>query len=183
MGLGLNWSVIESGGTILVVIILLNIYGVGVMIAKWVEFYKAKRQEKEIRQDIVGNVTKKISSSSQYQKDNQQYLLEVIRSEIAFYIHKLDSSLATLKLIAMLAPLLGLLGTVWGILLCFSIMAEHGGSGDPVILADGISKALITTVAGLVVAILHHLVFHYFSGKIQEKEMVLEESITKELMA
>lgn len=177
----INWSTLESGGAVLYIIIFLNIIGVGIMLSKWIEFRKDKKLEDNIRKDIVNNIAKKMSSIGQ-QKDNRPYALELIRSEIAFYIHQLDNYLPALKLIAMLAPLLGLLGTVWGILLCFNVMSLDSGVGDAALLADGISKALITTVAGLIVAIIHHLGFHFFSGKLQTKEMNLEKSISSELL-
>jgi biopolymer transport protein ExbB len=64
----------------------------------------------------------------------------------------LDRSLPLLRLLAAIAPMLGLLGTVTGMIATFQAIALHG-SGDPKLMSGGISEALVTTVEGLVVAI------------------------------
>ena len=73
---------------------------------------------------------------------------------------KAEGSLATIALLASLLPMLGLLGTVTGMINVFEVIALHG-SGKPDEMADGISQALLTTASGLIIAIpvifLHHL--------------------------
>jgi biopolymer transport protein ExbB len=70
-----------------------------------------------------------------------------------------------LGIIANTAPLLGLLGTVIGIVEAFDVVARQGALGDPSALADGIAKALLTTVFGLIVAIPTLMAYHYFVGR------------------
>jgi biopolymer transport protein ExbB len=78
-------------------------------------------------------------------------------------VHDLERYLNTLGTIATIGPLLGLLGTVFGMIDIFASLMEHG-AGDPSALAGGISVALITTAAGLTVGI-PSLIFHrYFEG-------------------
>lgn len=74
--------------------------------------------------------------------------------------HELERFLDALGTIAEISPLLGLLGTVFGMIEIFSELMQHG-AGDPTVLAGGISVALITTATGLTVAI-PSLVFHRF---------------------
>ncbi len=73
---------------------------------------------------------------------------------------RVEGSLATIALLATLLPMLGLLGTVTGMINVFEVIALHG-SGKPDEMADGISQALLTTASGLIIAIpvifLHHL--------------------------
>ncbi len=73
---------------------------------------------------------------------------------------KVEGSLATIAILASLLPMLGLLGTVTGMINVFEVIALHG-SGKPDEMADGISQALLTTASGLIIAIpvifLHHL--------------------------
>jgi biopolymer transport protein ExbB len=89
-------------------------------------------------------------------------------------IHDLERFLNALGTIASITPLLGLLGTVVGMISVFAAILEHG-VGDPGILAGGISAALITTAAGLSVAI-PSLIFHrYFERLIDEYVLNMEE--------
>ncbi|HHI91940.1 MAG TPA: MotA/TolQ/ExbB proton channel family protein [Gammaproteobacteria bacterium] len=73
---------------------------------------------------------------------------------------RMEGSLATIAILASLLPMLGLLGTVTGMINVFEVIALHG-SGKPDEMADGISQALLTTASGLIIAIpvifLHHL--------------------------
>jgi len=86
----------------------------------------------------------------------------------------IESGLNLLKIIAMVAPLLGLLGTVTGMIITFQMITLFG-AGDPKAMAGGISQALITTVLGLVVAIPTVLLHTLVSGKAQGILHVLEE--------
>ncbi|MCF6251166.1 MAG: MotA/TolQ/ExbB proton channel family protein [Methylococcaceae bacterium] len=89
-------------------------------------------------------------------------------------VHDLERFLNTLGTIASITPLLGLLGTVVGMIKVFAAIMIHG-VGDPGILAGGISEALITTAAGLTVAI-PSLIFHrYFERLVDEYVLNMEE--------
>jgi len=86
----------------------------------------------------------------------------------------IESGLSLLKIIAMVAPLLGLLGTVTGMIITFQMITLFG-AGDPKAMAGGISQALITTVLGLVVAIPTVLMHTLVNGKAQRILHILEE--------
>jgi len=86
----------------------------------------------------------------------------------------IESGLNLLKIIAMVAPLLGLLGTVTGMIITFQMITLFG-AGDPKAMAGGISQALITTVLGLVVAIPTVLLHTLVNGRAQGILHVLEE--------
>ena len=89
-------------------------------------------------------------------------------------VHELERYLNALGTIAATTPLLGLLGTVIGMIKVFSAITAVG-VGDPQILAGGISEALITTAAGLSVGI-PSLMFHrYFLGKVNELTVAMEQ--------
>lgn len=92
--------------------------------------------------------------------------------------HDLERFLNALGTIAAVGPLLGLLGTVFGMIEIFSSMMKHG-AGDPSSLAGGISVALITTAAGLTVAI-PSLIFHrYFERLVDEYVVSMEDEALK----
>ena len=95
-------------------------------------------------------------------------------------IQKLESGLGTVKIIASIAPLIGLLGTVVGVLTAFDAIAQQG-LGDPSIFSGGISIALITTVAGLIVAIPHYIGYNYFIGLLDTIELKLEKEVLEKL--
>ena len=89
-------------------------------------------------------------------------------------VHDLEKHLQTLGTIAAITPLLGLLGTVIGMIKVFSAITTFG-VGDPQALAEGISEALVTTAAGLSVGI-PSLMFHrYFRGKVNELTVDMEQ--------
>ncbi len=92
--------------------------------------------------------------------------------------HDLERFLNALGTIAAVGPLLGLLGTVFGMIEIFSSLMKHG-AGDPAALAGGISVALITTAAGLTVAI-PSLIFHrYFERLVDEYLVSMEDEALK----
>jgi biopolymer transport protein ExbB len=81
----------------------------------------------------------------------------------------------SLGALATVAPLLGILGTVLGMITAFNVIAASG-SRRPDLIASGISQALITTASGLVVAIPLYLCFHYFRGKLDRLLSAMEEA-------
>lgn len=92
--------------------------------------------------------------------------------------HKLERFLNTLGTIATITPLLGLLGTVVGMIKVFAAIVSHG-VGDPAVLAGGISVALITTAAGLSVAIPCVIFHRYFDGLVDAYVLNMEEESLK----
>ncbi len=93
-------------------------------------------------------------------------------------VHDLERFLNSLGTIAAISPLLGLLGTVIGMVKVFAAITTHG-VGDPTVLAGGISEALITTAAGLTVAIPSLIGYRYLSGRVDALAVQMEkEAIT-----
>ena len=90
----------------------------------------------------------------------------------------LERHLNTLGTIAAVTPLLGLLGTVIGMMEVFDAVASQG-VGRPRELAPGISKALITTIAGLSVAIPSLIFYRYFRGRVDRLVIQMEEEALK----
>lgn len=86
----------------------------------------------------------------------------------------LERNLNTLGTIAAISPLIGLLGTVVGMIKVFAVITTEG-VGNPETLAGGISEALLTTAAGLVVAIPSVIFYRYFRGKVNHLVVNMEE--------
>ncbi len=113
---------------------------------------------------------------------NRAHTREIMKESIEetgrHVAHELERFLNTLGTIASISPLLGLLGTVIGMIKVFTVITAQG-VGDPSVLSEGISEALITTAAGLSVAI-PSLMFHrYFSGRVHELTITMEQEALK----
>lgn len=93
-------------------------------------------------------------------------------------VHDLERFLNTLGTIAGVSPLLGLLGTVTGIIKAFEALAA-GGIGDPRALSGGISEALIATAAGLCVAIPSLIAFRYLRGRVDALVVQMEKDVVR----
>lgn len=99
---------------------------------------------------------------------------EVVEDTGRHVVHELERYLNTLGTIAAISPLLGLLGTVTGMIRTFSALTS-GGAGDPAALAGGISEALITTAAGLMVAIPALIGYRYLRGRVDALVVQMEK--------
>ncbi|HHB11699.1 MAG TPA: MotA/TolQ/ExbB proton channel family protein [Chromatiales bacterium] len=113
-----------------------------------------------------------------YRDAPREVMKEVIEDTGRHVAHGLERYLNTLGTIAAVSPLLGLLGTVLGMIQVFSVITSVG-VGDPTELASGISQALITTAAGISVAV-PALIFHrYFRGKVNRLVVEMEAEALK----
>lgn len=93
-------------------------------------------------------------------------------------LHELEKFLNVLGTIASITPLLGLLGTVIGMIKVFAAIMGQG-VGDPTVLAGGISQALISTATGLTVAIPTLMFYRYFRGRVDELVIKMEDEALK----
>lgn len=109
---------------------------------------------------------------------SREVMKEAIEEVGRQVVHELERYLNTLGTIASITPLLGLLGTVIGMIKVFSAIVT-AGVGNPGVLASGISEALITTAAGLSVAIPALMFSRYFSGKVEKLVIAMEEEALK----
>ena len=129
---------IDRGVIIVYILIFLNIIGFTIMFWKLVVIALFKNKRENLVSEIII-----------FAKENsQEFKKDSIENFINRKIRKLEFGLNTVKIIASIAPLLGLLGTVIGVLDSFDSITKSG-LGDPSIFSSGISVALITTIAGL----------------------------------
>ncbi len=108
----------------------------------------------------------------------RRFMKESVEEAGRMVVHDLERFLNTLGTIALITPLLGLLGTVFGMINVFSALMEHG-VGNPGVLAGGISVALISTAAGLTVAIPSVIFHRYFERLVDEYVVSMEEEAVK----
>jgi len=125
----------------------------------------AKRSRSPISNLIVAALTNIGKSRSEIE--------EIVQAAGDQEVRRLEKNMAVLELIVTVAPMLGLLGTVIGIIKSFNVFGMTGGLADPAILGIGIAEALITTAAGLIVAIPTQAMYTYLSGLIDRNIAVM----------
>ena len=161
---------IERGGFIVYILIVLNIFGFSIMIWKFFHLLVARAKQEKIILNILNFI----------QKNNSEYKIKLLDNTLLKEMQKLEFGLNSIKIIATISPLLGLLGTVIGVLNSFDDITKQG-LNDPSIFSSGISIALITTVAGLIVAIPHFVAYNYFVGILDKVENYVESEVLKRL--
>ena len=111
-------------------------------------------------------------------RHGREAMKEAMEGAAATAVHDMERHLTALGTIAAISPLLGLLGTVLGMIKVFRALVEDG-IGNPAVFASGISEALVTTAAGLAVAI-PALMFHrYLLRKVDDLLVVMERQSTR----
>ena len=147
--------------------------GVGSMVDGW-----AVRDELDLRhlnQLRSGSALGRVLAAALRNRHRPRELIkEAVEDTGRHVVHELERFLNTLGTIAGISPLLGLLGTVVGMIKVFSAIMVHG-VGNANELAGGISEALITTAAGLTVAIPSYFFYRYFRGKVAEYVISMEQ--------
>jgi biopolymer transport protein ExbB len=186
-------ELVQSGGWLMVPILLCSVAAVAIIIERlW--YLRKKRiappqlvaqvqqalARKELTADQIAAVGKtsplgRILAVGLLNMERDREVMKDAIEEVGRHIvHELGRYLNTLGTIAAITPLLGLLGTVIGMIQVFAAITSFG-VGDPTVLAGGISQALITTAAGLSIGI-PALMFHrYFRGRVNELTVEMEQ--------
>ncbi|MGZ8153609.1 MAG: MotA/TolQ/ExbB proton channel family protein [Methylovulum sp.] len=191
------FEIIKSGGWMMLPIILCSIVSMGIIVERFWTLQKKKilppdlvrqvwRLSRDKKMDDVTLQKLKHSSPLGYilaaglanSHHGRDVMKECIEESGRLVVHRLEHFLNTLGTIASVSPLLGLLGTVFGMIDIFASLMAHG-AGDPTVLAGGISVALITTAAGLTVAI-PSLIFHrHFERMVDDYVVQMEAEALK----
>jgi biopolymer transport protein ExbB len=167
------YEYIQQGGPIMYLLLVINIVGWAIMLSKFyalsVEMKMTEQTASDLSNEVKGD---NLDSTS---------LIELTKQTLASHILKSEKGLNTIKIIATISPLLGLLGTVLGVLTAFHVMSQTGLS-NPSSFAKGISMALITTVGGMIVAIPHFIGHNYLLGMLDKLETALEKKIIEKVL-
>lgn len=166
---------INQGGFIMYILLLLNIIGIAIMITKFLMF----GSETKRCSDTAELLSHRLKEQGQSQDVHAK--IELAKQHVADYITKIERGLNTVKIIAAISPLLGLLGTVLGVLIAFRVMSQTG-LNNPASFAQGISMALITTVGGMIVAIPHYIGHNYLIGMVDRIEGELEKLVLGKIL-
>lgn len=172
---------VDQGGVVGYIILALG--AVGILLAIWrmiVLNIEAGRINKQMKTESVDekNALGRVMAVFNANKNSDTETLELHLGEaIAAEIPRLTRGIGWIKIISVVAPLLGLLGTVTGMIDVFETMSLFG-TGDPKLMAGGISQALVTTVLGLVAAIPCVFLHTLTNNRSRALIMILEERAT-----
>lgn len=122
-------------------------------------------------QNIVANI---IMAGLDKKNKGPLFAREAMENCVRKEISKLWQNISYLADIAVVAPLIGLLGTVLGMIQAFNVIAFQAAVVKPILLAGGVSKAMVTTAGGLMVAIPAMILYAYFRTRVQEITNVVE---------
>ena len=169
---------IQQGGIVGYLIILLGLFGVGIAIERLVRLVDADRKvTAQLKSDVISkdNALGRVLSVYDENKNTDTETLELKMAEAVFKeTPELNKGLILIKVISVVAPLMGLLGTVTGMIKTFQAITLYG-AGDPKLMAGGISQALVTTVLGLTVAIPTTLLHTVVSGRSKRVSQIIQE--------
>jgi len=144
---------------------------------RWVE--QGQIQDKHIAALQQNSPLGKILAAGLANRNRDRVVIrEAIEDTGRHVVHELDRFIGTVGTIASLSPLMGLLGTVFGMIRTFNAITT-AGIGNPASLAGGIAEALITTAAGLTVAIPALLAYKYLRGRVQALVVQMEKEAMK----
>ena len=168
---------IEQGGIVGYCIIALGIIGLIIAVLRWFSLSTASRKvSAQLKREAAStdNPLGRVLAAYESNKGADTDTIELKLSEAALKeMPGLTKGLLFIKVVAAVAPLMGLLGTVTGMIKTFQVITLYG-AGDPKMMAGGISQALVTTVLGLVVAIPMVLLHTIVSGQSRKIVNILQ---------
>ena len=187
------WEIVRAGGPFMWPIIICSIALVGIVLERlW-----TLQRKRVLPQDLIKKVSeladrnqvnpkviealeknsplgRVLAAALANRHRGREIMMERVEDVGRHVVHELERFVNSVGTIASISPLLGLLGTVTGIIEAFrGVML--GGMGDPRMLASGISEALVCTAAGLTVAIPAYISFRYLRGKVERIVFEMEK--------
>ena len=194
-------DMIIKGGLVLWVIMALSLVALAIIIERMLYFRSIRTDEEKLFQRVKASVEKGHFEEALSICDNNESPLsalirvgieyrsypeaaqkEVLKDAAAQEVPRLERNVSALGTIAHIAPLLGLLGTVTGTMKAFGVLGRFGSVADPSILAKGISEALITTAAGIVVAVPAVIFYNLLVNKVNLILLKTENQVTSLVM-
>lgn len=181
------WYYFQKGGWIMYPLALLSLFALGFVLERWQYFRRLNTDphlwfqslkfplQKDFLTGLKNHPLASVLKAMWAERDrlSPKELESLAQEEAEYEIHGLEKNLKALGVIAVLSPLLGLLGTVWGIMKAFHQTAE-ATQVDPTRLAGGIWEALITTFVGLSIAIPTWALYYYFENRLNRTAFQLE---------
>jgi biopolymer transport protein ExbB len=191
------WEIIQAGGPVMWPIILCSVVALAIIGERFWSLQESRVIPPEISARVwqlvgSGDLTDKhvaaleqnsplgrvLAAGLAQRHRSRELVKEAVEDAGRHVVHELERFLNMLGTIAAVSPLLGLLGTVIGIISAFNAIT-HGGVGDPRALSGGIGQALVATAAGLCVAIPSLVGYRYLRGKVDRLVVQMERDALK----
>ncbi|WP_147616050.1 MotA/TolQ/ExbB proton channel family protein [Treponema pectinovorum] len=193
-------NLLKSGGILMIPIVLCGIAATYIIIERCVYFSMLKKNDSILKNNLKDALIKKdysaadafctacgtplaqvVKKAISMRNLEESYLKEIIETEVEAVIPQYEHSLTLLGTIANISTLLGLFGTVTGNIKAFGVLGAGAAMGNPAVLAGAIAEALVTTAAGLFVAIPSMIFSNYFTRRVN-KEITLLQSYSTEIL-
>ena len=196
-----NLDLIAKGGPVMFILLGFSIFAFAIIFIKLIQFFSAAlprtNKIEEILSKLNGTNSKKLLVEIQKIKNPMARILEVViltKSDrrfdkesreaeisriISIEIRNLENYLGGLEVVASISPLLGLFGTVLGMIKAFLNLEKAGSQVDPALLAGGIWEALLTTAFGLAIAIPALAAYHLFENKISNTRDKINDTVVR----
>lgn len=190
-------ELIKSGGWLMVPILLCSVIAMAIVLERlWtlqasriipsglvMQVWEWARAEKlddaRIRTIQSGSPLGRLLAAGLANRNTEREIMKEAIEEVGRQVvHELERYLNALGTVALITPLMGLLGTVIGMIKVFTVITVQG-VGNPEVLADGISQALITTATGISVAIPALLFYRYFQRRVDDLVITMEQEALK----
>lgn len=187
-----------KGGWIMIPLAILSIIAIYIFVERYMALNKASKEETNFMNNIRDFMHDgKIDSAKALCKNNASPIARMIEKGISrigkplndvnaavenvgkLEVSKLEKNIATLATIAGVAPMIGFLGTVSGMIKAFYNMAMAGNNIEIDVLAGGIYEAMITTLAGLFVGIIGYIAYNILVARIEKVVFILEARTTQ----
>lgn len=158
---------LTAGGPVLYILAALSIVTAALVIAKALQFAVARLGSRG-ENGALGRVSQSVKTAVDRAGSDRRFAEDAGLRAARGEMRTLETGLGMLGMIAMLSPLIGLLGTVIGMIDAFQVLEEANNSVDPSLLSGGIWVALLTTAAGLIVAIPATIAHGWFEGRLRK---------------
>ncbi|MDD3295890.1 MAG: MotA/TolQ/ExbB proton channel family protein [Candidatus Omnitrophica bacterium] len=195
------WELISKSGWLIAPILLCSVFSLAIILERLFFYFSVRSNNLAVLSQILdlvrkNNITKAIDTCEKnsfyatnilkagliHYEESKDIIKEGMENASLYEIPKLEKNLNFLSTIAHVSPLLGLLGTVVGLVRCFYVIEQKtisAGMVNPSDLAGGIWEALLTTVAGLCVAIPSYIMYNYFVHKVNLASLEAERAATE----
>lgn len=182
------WGFLALGGPMSIPLVIASVFCLAVILEKLIFFFRyrdssfrlIKKIELLVEQNDIltalnelkgekGPNAKLLATALSHHSEDPARIREVLQAVGEDEIKKMEKHLAILDVVSMISPLLGLLGTVLGIISSFNILGTAAGASSPEQLSGGIAAALISTALGLIIAIPSAIFYSYFTNIVATK--------------
>ncbi len=191
-------DILAKGGPIMYLILLCSVIAVTVFLERLIHFHRSSIDTQKFMNGLRNILRKKnfveaiticdetpgpiaytLKTGIMSHDKPRELIKEAMEDAGLYEIPRLERKLVILATVAHITPLLGLLGTVTGMINAFKSIVNSPGPVNPSILAEGIWEALITTAAGLVVAIPTYVAYNYLVNRVDSISIEMEKCTTE----